>query len=234
MNAAYRSLDPGHIIATVEALNRRIDERFPGSGLGMICSELGDIARESVAKASWIAQPNMPLRLGVGFLVLLGLVALGYSVSLLNISLQSFHFGELLQVVDAGLNNLIFIAVAIFFLFTLEARIKRARAMEALHELRTIVHVIDMHQLTKDPTKGEHTKTASSPERSLTAFELTRYLDYCSEMFSLTGKIAALYAQDFRDSAVLAAVNDIESLTTGLSRKVWQKIMIVKDIHTQR
>jgi hypothetical protein len=26
---------------------------------------------------------------------------------------------------------------------------------------------------------------------------------------------------------VLAAVNEIESLTTGLSRKIWQKLMIV-------
>jgi hypothetical protein len=56
---------------------------------------------------------------------------------------------------------------------------------------------------------------------------LIRYLDYCSEMLSLTGKIAALYAQNFRDAVVLSAVNELENLTTGLSRKIWQKIMIV-------
>lgn len=58
-------------------------------------------------------------------------------------------------------------------------------------------------------------------------FELSRYLDYCSELLSLTGKVAALYVQDFQDPVVLAAVNEIEELTTGLSRKIWQKLMVL-------
>ena len=62
----------------------------------------------------------------------------------------------------------------------------------------------------------------------MTAFELVRYLDYCTEALSLSGKVAALYAQSYNDSVVLNAVNDFERLTTGLSRKVWQKIMILQ------
>jgi hypothetical protein len=46
-------------------------------------------------------------------------------------------------------------------------------------------------------------------------------------MLSVTGKVAALYAQDLEDGVVLAAVNEVEDLTTGLSRKVWQKLMIL-------
>jgi len=69
--------------------------------------------------------------------------------------------------------------------------------------------------------------TPSSPERTLTAFEVMRYLDYCSEMLSLTGKLAALYAQNTRDVAVISAVTDLEVLTTGLSRKIWQKMIIL-------
>ena len=86
-----------------------------------------------------------------------------------------------------------------------------------------------MHQLTKDPSKiiKKATSTASSPQKIMTAFELTRYLDYCSEMLSLTGKISALYAQKFNDPVVLSAVNEVEALTTGLSRKIWQKIVIL-------
>ena len=48
-----------------------------------------------------------------------------------------------------------------------------------------------------------------------------------SEMLSLTGKIAALYVQDFEDGVAVQAVNEIEDLTTGLSRKIWQKLTIV-------
>jgi hypothetical protein len=88
-----------------------------------------------------------------------------------------------------------------------------------------------MHQLTKDPERMhvQGPDTRSSPKRTMTNFELNRYLDYCSEMLSLSGKIAALYVQDFPDAAVVAAVNDIEDLTSGLSRKIWQKIMILDE-----
>jgi hypothetical protein len=46
-------------------------------------------------------------------------------------------------------------------------------------------------------------------------------------MLSLVGKLAALYAQSNSDSVVLQSVNDIETLTNGISRKIWQKIMIL-------
>jgi hypothetical protein len=69
--------------------------------------------------------------------------------------------------------------------------------------------------------------TASSPRRTMSRFELTRYLDYCSEMLSLTNKLASLYAQNMPDAVVNDAVNDIEQLTTNLSSKIWQKITIL-------
>ena len=64
--------------------------------------------------------------------------------------------------------------------------------------------------------------------------QLGRYLDYCSEMLSLTSKLAALYVQRFDDSVVLQAVNEVESLTNGLSRKVWQKITILEAAASRR
>ena len=117
--------------------------------------------------------------------------------------------------------KLVLVGAAIFFLATLESRIKRRRALRALRELRSIAHIIDMHQLTKDPERTQPT------EREMTAADLARYLDYCSEMLSLTGKVAALYVQNFEDGVALQAVNEIEDLTTGLSRKIWQKLTIV-------
>ncbi|MFZ4476924.1 MAG: hypothetical protein ACOYPR_17145, partial [Saprospiraceae bacterium] len=90
-------------------------------------------------------------------------------------------------------------------------------------------HVVDMHQLTKDPAfvLSDIKNTAVSHKRVLTRTELTRYLDYCSEMLALVSKIAALFAQNIEDPVVLGAVNDLESLTQGLSGKIWQKIMIL-------
>jgi hypothetical protein len=127
----------------------------------------------------------------------------------------------------------VLIGAAIFFVVTFETRLKRARALQALNELRSIAHVIDMHQLTKDPVIHgvEQIATESSPVRNLTDFQLARYLDYCSEMLALTGKVAALYAQGSSDGAVISAVNEVEVLTTGLSVKIWNKISAIHAAH---
>ena len=228
----YRTLNPDKTVRTINALSSRITARFPDSSLSLVCEELARIAHENRSRSEWIAKPNLWLRGGVTLLIVLSLVALAYSVSLLDLSLRSFDLGELVQITEAGLNDLVLIGAAVFFLVTVEARIKRTRALQALHELRTIAHVIDMHQLTKDPSAVLETfiVTPASPKRTLNALELTRYLDYCSEMLSLTGKVAALYAQNFPDSVVLSSVNELESLTTGLSRKIWQKIMILQKL----
>jgi hypothetical protein len=46
-------------------------------------------------------------------------------------------------------------------------------------------------------------------------------------MLSAVGKLGAYHLQYYRDRAVLEAVNEIESLGNGLSRKLWQKIMVI-------
>ena len=225
----YRHLNADKTISTIETLSIRVGERFPGSSLSQVCSELLLIANESKARALLIARPNYGLRLFVGAVVILGLLGLFYSISMLEVTTRPFTLGELVQMTEAGMNDMVLIGAAILFLITVEVRVKRRRVLEALRELRSIAHVIDMHQLTKDP--GRYAKdrilTQHSPTWEMSAYELTRYLDYCSEMLSLTGKVGALYAQNFNDAVVLSAVNELENMTTGLSRKIWQKIMIL-------
>ena len=159
-------------------------------------------------------------------LILAGLVV---TVAALRAPVDPLTLGELVQAVEAGVNDLVFVAVAVFFLLTLETRLKRRRALQAIHELRSIAHVIDMHQLTKDPewVLDRGRETGVLPPRTMNRFELSRYLDYCSEALSLTGKVAALYMRDFDDPVALQAVNEVEALTTGLSRKIWQKLSIL-------
>ena len=226
----YRSLNPDHITRTITQLRERIQERFPGAGLARVAEELEQIASAAVARAQWIARPLLPLRIGIGLLAALIALIVLLALTSLKISKMWESFADFVQAVDAGINDLVFVGIAIFFLATLEARIKRRRALKALHELRSLAHIIDMHQLTKDPhvitNSGQDTK--SSPKRTMTDFELSRYLDYCSEMLSLIGKVAALYVQRFDDPVALSAVDQIEDLTTGLSRKIWQKIMIIE------
>ncbi|MCB0336550.1 MAG: hypothetical protein KDD62_09590, partial [Bdellovibrionales bacterium] len=67
-----------------------------------------------------------------------------------------------------------------------------------------------------------------------TTFELSRYLDYCSELLACVGKLAAMYSQHLADPVVLSSVNEIESLATGISRKIWQKLMILHSAATSQ
>ena len=64
----------------------------------------------------------------------------------------------------------------------------------------------------------------------MTPFQLNRYLDYCSDALPLISKIAALYVQGFQDPVLLDAVDDVEDLTAGFSRKIWQKITILENL----
>jgi len=231
----YRALDPALIIRTIDRLARRIEERFPEAGLLQVCQELGQVARETHQRCRAIARPNWTLRIGVLTLVAAAFAALLYSLSMMDLSWGHIDAAELVTVSEAAMNDLVLIGAAIFFLVTSETRVKRRRAQEALDEVRAIAHVIDMHQLTKDPSTvvWGASRTASSPQRPLTPFELARYLDYCSEMMAPTGKVAALYAQSFPDEVVLAGVNDIETLCTGIGRKIWQKIMILDQLQIE-
>ncbi|PWT91293.1 MAG: hypothetical protein C5B54_05565 [Acidobacteria bacterium] len=225
----YRSLNKGHIIETTKTLWKRISERFPDSGLSRVCNELVVIAEQSAKISEWIDRPNLWLKAAAGvFLLSLFSLVLGMFIHIRpDFSLHSIS--DLLQTIEAGVNDVIFLGLAILFFVTWEKRLKRKRALAALHELRSLAHIIDMHQLTKDPERllEGGSRTASSPARNMTAFELTRYLDYCSEMLAIISKIAAVYVEKFDDDVTLAAVNELESLTTGLAGKIWQKIMIL-------
>jgi hypothetical protein len=227
----YRSLDPERVIDTIAALRQRISERFPGAGLVSVCVELHQIARENSARAERIARRNMPLRVAIFLLLAAAAACLVWIASLmLRVPLAAENVYTLLQGVEAAANLTVLLGALAFFLFRIEERLKRHAALRALHELRSIVHVIDMHQLTKDPSLVVTVagKTASSPLRVLSPFEVTRYLDYCSEMLSLTSKVAVLFAQSFPDADVTEVVSDIERIAAGLSQKIWQKIMIVQ------
>jgi len=225
----FRELDAAKIIETVEALERRVAERFPESGLRQLCIALLGIARDASARAAAIAEPMWLLRVGVGVLIVATLVVVAGAITQLHLTARFSEFGPFAQAVDAGVNDIVLLCIGMFFLLTLERRIKRRQVLRDLHELRSLAHIADMHQLTKDPERilRAGPSTASSPERSMTRFELGRYLDYVTELLSLVSKVSALYVQRFEDEIVLGAVNEIESLTTGLSHKIWQKITML-------
>ena len=226
----YRQLDEANILRTLERLKLRISERFPGSGLSKVADELIVVGKEVTETVAYLQQPNWVVRVPVGIAIVLMLVLVFALTATVRLPTEMRGLGELIQLMNDGINNIVFLGIAIFFLLTIETKLKRKRALRTIHELRSLAHVVDMHQLTKDPERlgSDAPDTASSPERTMTPAQLGRYLDYCSELLSVDSKLAALLVQNFTDEVIMGAVNEIETLTTGLSGKIWQKIRLIE------
>jgi hypothetical protein len=225
-------LSATEVVDTANRLVQRIAERFPKSGLGDAARAVRDATHKTEARIVDLQRPHLALRL-TSRGVVVGTVALILWLLFGELDWSwptgTIHISAFIGVLEPFLGSIVFITAFVVFLTSVEQRWKADRVVEALTELRSLIHVIDMHQLTKDPERTTHTgqDTPSSPQRDLTPFELGRYLDYCTELLSLCAKVAALYAQAFSDAKVLRSVDEIETLASGLSTKIWQKLNLL-------
>jgi hypothetical protein len=226
----YVSLDPDKIIKSSAGLLGRIEDTFLASGLKKVCLELLEIAVNSRKTAYQITKPHIPLRIAISIVIISFIAGSIWLWMDSHLEFKKTAFTEFIQTFEAFLNIIVFCGIALLTLITTGTRIKRRYALKAFHQLRALAHVIDMHQLTKDPQiiLIDPKVTQSTPTDTMTSYELLRYLDFCCDMLSLIAKMAALYIQNFDDPVVLSSVNDVESLTTGLSTKIWQKIQIIR------
>ncbi|QDU69094.1 hypothetical protein [Engelhardtia mirabilis] len=235
--AQITALDKRLVHDTILRLSWRVAERFPGSGLSGVAQGLLSASEETDEVVAWIERPNWLRRIlastVIAFFALILVGALGATALSIGDWLDSTsEFAEVVMVVESLTNELLLISAAVLYLVTAERRAKRNRVIHAVNRLRSIAHVIDAHQLTKDPAAIANAgrRTEHSPARDLAPGELARYLDYCSELLSMVAKLGFLYVQRFDDSDANHAVNELEVLCTGLSRKIWQKLMVL-DMH---
>ena len=189
------------------------------------------MSNDLAASAKALEAPIWWVRILIGLAIVAGasmFLFVGTILSFDRISTGAFDF---VQGIEASINTLLLAGLGFLALARSEERIETNSACSSeLHALRSLIHVIDMHQLTKDPAvlSDSFQPTAHSPVRITNRQDLARYLDYCSEMLSITGKLAALFAQSVNDEVVVGAVNDIEELGSNLSRKIWQKITMIE------
>ncbi|MFO1352929.1 MAG: hypothetical protein U1F68_20545 [Gammaproteobacteria bacterium] len=232
-SAIYRTLRADKIIETQSRLQQRIAKRFPGSGLSEVAAELKTVAEEAVVRAHDIRRPNILLRIVVAALLVGALALAAVMARALHVQADLGEVLNLAQFLESSLGSIVFLGAALLFLITLEIRLKRRRALAALHELRALAHVIDMHQVAKDPeglVRRGPILSEAPDQTTKTLFDLNRYLNYCVELLAIISKIAALYVQDFPDANAVAAVDQIEALCSGLSQKISQKILILEEI----
>jgi len=226
----YRELDDAKISQTLDRLQRRIGERFPESGLSKVCEELIAVSRETKECVEYLRSPILPVRAGVGAaIIVMAIIVMWMVVKTMQLPTHLGGQADVVQFIDATASSAVFMGLAILYLLKIEPSLKRRRALRVVHQIRSLAHVIDMHQLTKDPERllSPEPDTSSSPVRTMTALQLGRYLDYCSELLSVSSKLSALLVQYFDDPVLLGAVDGIETLATSLSGKIWQKIQLL-------
>ena len=174
-------LDAERIQKTIDHLSLRVEARFPDSGLARVSRDLGLIAAETKERVAWISRPILGLRVAVAFLILLISAVVFFAITAVRTPNEPLKLVEFTQGVESGINDVILVGAGIFFLVTAERRIKRRRALAAINELRAMAHLIDMHQLTKDPEwvlgRGEQTAVlAAARDEPLRAEPLPRLL----------------------------------------------------------
>ena len=226
----YRRLNPDLIIETTARLSDRMEARFGGRGLTSVAKELTKFAHEEVGLAKRIARPRFFVRSFVYLFIASGIAVICYVAWTVKLDLRAAPSLDMFEGVEAFINLLLLLGAGIWFLLNLETRMKRHDVLVRINQLRSIAHVIDMHQLSKDPMSDLHigAKSESLPESDLHGYELVRYLDYCADLLAITGKLASIYLEYIEDPVVIASVNDFESLTGELSRKIWQKVTVLE------
>jgi hypothetical protein len=230
----FQRLDPVAVQATVDRLVTRITSRFPDRHLGQLAAELGGLVSEVTERSTADRQHNRAItvacRIGATVIVLAALVATVLALHDALTDGRGIRGFEWLSVLESAIVDLVYASIAVYFLTSLPNRLTRRRLLELLHRLRSLAHVVDMHQLTKDPERlsARFQGTEATVPLGMDAALLANYLDYCSEILSLVAKTAALCAEESTDAVVLDTVSEIETLTNGLSRKIWQKISLVR------
>lgn len=233
----YERLDADAVLLTAQRLQARIEARFPARNLGRVAQRLVAVASD-VEHAAARSVPIRVLRV-VGFVVI-GILVAASVVSLvwavIELIATSGSALAWLSALETIINDVVYVGIAVIFLGLLPGHLERRRILGELHRLRSLAHVIDMHQLTKDPERfaTAFRPTSETVEVGLSPIEMASYLDYCSELLSLVAKTAAVYAERSTDPAVLATISDIENLTNGMARKIWQKLGLVPGVSGRR
>jgi hypothetical protein len=221
-----------HVGSTVAQLERRIHARFGERGLTKAVRDLGQLVDrvQTEAGESHVRLRRTTLAARATSITIVAATLFALVFSLRSAVIEGLaHTADWVPLIESVVNELVFAAIAVLFLWAMPERLERRALLRLLHRLRSLAHVIDMHQLSKDPEQvsPSYVPTAESARHGLDADQMYHYLNYCSEMLSLTAKTAALCAEHSTDGVVLETISTIETLTTELSNKIWQKISLL-------
>ncbi len=150
----YRTLNSNSVIATLEKLEQGIADRFPSAGLLEFCRELLEAARHGKARIAAIEAPNYLLRAISIASMVCGMLLLANIGTIIEVKRDSECLYGVLQDFDSAFNIVVLTGAGSLFLSSFESRWKRQQVLGHLHELRSIINVTNMHQVTKASPPG--------------------------------------------------------------------------------
>lgn len=217
-------LDPTKIIETAENLALHTAQKLPGTTLAGLAVELARIARETDERARQARKPILVIRVASVTAIVGTLLGLWYLLYHLHTRWEFSTITEFFEFTDAGFNLLVLLAGALWFFITLEARIKRKKALESIQELREFIHVIDLTQLYYTPVLY-NAGTVNAPTQ--VGLDYT-YLLFCTQMFGVISNLAALYSRGGAGDSILRAASEVDMLATAVSSKLLSKVQMVR------
>jgi hypothetical protein len=217
-------LDPVRIVQTAENLARSISDKLPESTLASLAAELAAIARATDERARQARRPIYAIRCVSLLAIGASLVGIFYLLGHIHTRWDFGTITEFFEATDAGFNLLILLAGALWFLVTIEERVKRTRALASLGELREFIHVIDVTQLYYTPDLYK-----VDPASSRTSLNLDyTYLLFCTQMLAVISNLAPLYTRGATGDSIWRAASDVEMLANAIATKLVSKAETVR------
>ncbi|HTI51657.1 MAG TPA: hypothetical protein VL475_11920 [Planctomycetaceae bacterium] len=217
-------LDADKIVETAKNLAVDIAARLPGSTLAALGEELSNIAIATSERARRARRPILTIRLLSAAAIAAALFVLWYLAGHVH---ARWEFGTINEVFDGlhtGFELLVLIVGALWFCATLEARIKRKKALGFIEELREFIHVVDVTQLYYTPDLYR-SRVGEAPGKI--AIDET-YLLYCTQMLAVISNLAPLYARGTTGDSILRAAADVEMLAIAVTTKHLSKAEAVR------
>ena len=123
------ALNAERITETVSILEKRITDRFPKAGLARICKHLHEVAEQTQARCRQISQPNWLFR---GSAICLVALLIGFTLipfAFVKFQVENLTITDLVQVLEAAINDIVLIGAGVFFISTIETRFKRKKSI---------------------------------------------------------------------------------------------------------
>jgi hypothetical protein len=150
-------LAAGHVGATVAQLERRIHARFGERGLTKAVRDLGQLVVlvQTEAGESHVRLRRTTLAARTTSITIIGATLFALVFGLRSAVTQGLEqTAGWVPLVESVINDLVFAAIAVLFLWAMPERLERRALLRLLHRLRSLAHVIDMHQLSSLKGRG--------------------------------------------------------------------------------